>query len=326
MDLLYYRKYNCDLKDLSDEELHNHYEKIGKFQMRIYNELPFFKKEVVIIFSIRCGYYIANALKYILFKNFILSNIVYEINPHSDHLHIIPFCQKVKIFPKKYIIYQLEQKDISKWIDKKYETAIANSMVTWDYSKANINKFSMELQKKIIYYPIPIVPYPFWKNNIYFDQNNSNNSKICENNKSKNNILFYGILNESRKKKLYTLQKMLLPKYHIRILSNSYGEKLFDEIMQSKIIINIHFYENALLETYRINEVLSCRKIVISEKPNSDDVDNYNLYKDKVLFVDTIQQMYYNIVYILDNNIDSNFQCDKVIDFTNNVDFANLVP
>lgn len=317
MDLISYRKYNYDLKDLSDEELNNHYEKIGKYQMRMYTELSFFKKEIITIFSIKCGYYIANALKYILFKNFILSNIVYKINPNSEDFHIIPFCQNVKIFPKKYIIYQLEQKDISKWIDKKYETAIANSTLTWDYSKANINKFSKELQKKIIYYPIPIVPYHFWKNDIYLYEDNSKNNK--------NNILFYGVLNESRKKKLYTLQKMLFPKYYIKIISNSYGEKLFNEIMQSKIIINIHFYENAILETYRINEVLSCKKIVISEKPNEDDFDNYNLYKDKVLFVENIQQMYYNIVYILDNNIESKFECNKVIDFTNSVDFANLV-
>ena len=312
MDLISYKKYNNDLKDLSDIELQDHYEKIGKYQMRIYTELSFFKKSIVNIFSIRCGYYIANALKYLLFKNFILSNIVYNIDPNSNDLHIIPFCQKVKIFPKKYIIYQLEQKDISGWIDQKYENAIANSIITWDYSTANINKFNSYLKKKIIYYPIPIVPYHFYKTDVNMNMN-------------MNNILFYGILNESRKQKLYYLQKKLYPKYNIKIISNKYGEKVFNEILQSRIIINIHFYNNALLETYRINECLSCNKIVISEKPNSDDIDNYKLYEDKVIFVDNIEEMYNNIINILDNNISSTFDCTKITDFTNNVDFSNLV-
>jgi len=312
MDIVSYKKYNEDLKNLSDEELHKHYEQIGKYQMRICTELSFFKKEIVTIFSVQCGYYISNVLKYLLFQNFILSNIVYKIDPNNNNLHIIPFCQKVNFFPKKYIIYQLEQKDISKWVDKKYENAISNSIITWDYSNANINKFSEELQKKIIYYPIPIVPYSFYKNN---------NKKMD----IKNNILFYGSLNESRKKKLFKLQKMLYPKYIIKIIRNTYGEKIFDEILQSKIIINIHFYDNALLETYRINEVLSCNKIVISEKPNSDDIDNYKLYEDKVIFIDTIEEMYNKIMYILDNNISSNLIYDKVIDFTKNVDFNQLI-
>jgi len=111
-DIQLYKKYNDDLKDLSDEELLEHYNNIGKYQLRIYFPLSFFKKDIIYIHTTKFGYYLSNAIKYILFKNFIISNIIYKINFKSPNLHIILFSQKVKKFPENYIIYQLEQKDI----------------------------------------------------------------------------------------------------------------------------------------------------------------------------------------------------------------------
>ena len=143
-----YKKYNYDLKDLDNDQLLEHYKKIGQFQMRIYFPLSHFKKNIVYIQTTKFGYYISNAIKYLLFKNFIISKIIYEVDYKNPNLHIILFSQKVPKFPKNYIIYQLEQKDISKWIDKKYELSILYSKKTWDYSKSNINKFSNILQKK----------------------------------------------------------------------------------------------------------------------------------------------------------------------------------
>ena len=289
-----YKKFNIDLKNLNDEELLQHYENIGKYQMRIYYELSFFKKNKIYIFSTKFGYYMSNILRYLFFKNFIISYIVYDIDPLNPNLHIIPFSQKVKKFPKKYIIYQLEQKDISKWIDKKYELSILLSVETWDYSQSNINKFTDLIKQKMIYYPIPIIPYNYW------DYKINNLDNIIP----QNNILFYGSMNKIRETKLNFLQMKLHPKYKIKIINNIYGHELFKEILNSKIILNIHYYENAILETYRINEALSCKKIVISEKPDSIDSNNYNLYINKVIFIDNIEKMYEMIIYILEKNND----------------------
>ena len=151
-DIELYKKYNNDLKDLDNDQLLQHFNTIGQYQMRIYFPLSFFKKDIIYIQTTKFGYYISNTIKYLLFKNFIISNIIYEINHNNPNLHIILFSQKVKKFPKNYIIYQLEQKDISKWIDKKYELSILYSEKTWDYSKSNINKFSNILQKKLLIY------------------------------------------------------------------------------------------------------------------------------------------------------------------------------
>jgi hypothetical protein len=239
------------------------------------------------IFTTKFGYYISHSLKYILEQNNFEVNIVYEINHEDPNLHIILFSQKVKVFPKNYIIYQLEQKDISKWIDKKYELSILFSSQSWDYSQSNIDKFPELLRKKMIYIPLPLIPIE--NINIKF------NSNIIP----KNNILFFGSMNDIRKNKLKYLQSKLYPKYFIKVVNGIYGEKLIEEILNSKIILNIHFYKDAILETARINEVLSCNRIVISEYPNKIDYQNYNLYKDKIYFINNMNEMLIKINELL---------------------------
>lgn len=249
------------------------------------NEINIEKKNIK-IFTTKFGYYIALSLKYIFSRNNIDTQIIYNIDYKDDSLHIILFSQKVDKFPKKYIIYQLEQKDISKWINRKYELSILHSILTFDYSQSNINKFHPILQKKIILYPIPLV-----KLDLLYPNININISP-------KNNILFFGSMNNIRRNKLNYLQNKLRPKYNIKIINGLYGEKLYEEIINSKIVLNIHFYKDAILETCRINEILSCNRIVISELPNIIDVENYNLYKniENLIFANNIDDMYNKII------------------------------
>ena len=281
-----YKKFNKDLIKLNDEQLLEHYNNLGKYQIRIYKE-PFLFKKKIYIYTTKYSYYISLVLKYILFKENYLPEIVNKINKDIFDLYIIPFPQTVKIFPKNYIVFQLEQKDISNWINKKYELSILFSKITFDYSLSNINKFNSIIKKKLIYFPLPIIPYHYINNNVI-------------NYKTTTNILFYGSMNKIRRIKLNYLQKKLGNKYSIKIINNLYGKKLFDEIINSKIIINIHFYNNSNLETYRINEVLSCGKIMISEKPNLEDNENYLLYKDKIIFVDNMNEMYNHLIINLE--------------------------
>jgi hypothetical protein len=250
------------------------------------------QNNTVKIFSTKFGNYISNTLKYLLVKNSIPSEIIYNVDHNDPSLHIILFSQKVIVFPKYYIIYQLEQKDISKWIDKKYELSILHSLLTFDYSQSNIDKFHPFLQKKIIFYPIPLIKLDILYPNISIHD------------KPTNNILFFGSMNDIRKQKLNFLQNKLNKlnkshaKYQIKIINGLYGEKLYQEIINSKIVLNIHFYKGAILETCRINEILSCGRIVISELPNKIDINNYNLYKDieNVIFVKDMFEMYKKII------------------------------
>ena len=91
-------------------------------------------------------------------------------------------------------------------------------------------------------------------------------------------------------------------KYHIKILNNIFGKELFEYIKKCKLVLNISFYKDALLECYRINEVQSCGKLVISFFPNKNDIDNFNYYKDSTIFVNSIELMIDRIKYYLENN------------------------
>ena len=240
------------------------------------------------IITCKYGYYLTEVLKYILEKENFKVNISENIQITNNNLHIILFSQKVKTYPKNYIIYQLEQKDISNWIDKKYELSLLFSKKCWDYSKVNINKFHKVIRDKLMYFRLPCIKFDLLNNDI--------------NHQIKNfDILFYGTMNNKRLKILNLIKLKLGNKYHIKIVNNIFGKDLFDYIRRCKIVLNISYYENALLECYRINEVQSCEKLVISFYPNKEDIENYNYYKDNVIFVNSIDMMINNIQYYLNN-------------------------
>ena len=316
-NLDFYRKFNKDLVNFNDNELIEHYNNIGKYEMRIYFEPSLFNKKKIYIYSNKFGYYISNILRYLFFKKFIITEIIFEIDYNSPELYIIPFPQKINKFPRNYIIYQLEQKDISKWINKKYEASILFSKKTLDYSQSNIDKFPNIIKEKMIYFPIPLIPYHYL-NNSFIKDNYINNNPT-------NNILFYGSMNNIRRIKLNYLQQKLGNKYHIKIINNLFGKKLFDEILNSKIVLNIHFYKNAILETYRINEILSCGKIVISEKPNIIDNNNYLLYEDKVIFINNMNEMYEQIIINLEKKFQHKYYNIPSFNNLNLVDIVDLV-
>ena len=246
---------------------------------------------MIYIFTTQFGYYISHALQYLFMQCNIPSEIIYEIDLQKTDLHILLFSQKVKQFPKQYILYQLEQKDISSWIDQRYELSILFSQCTIDYSQSNIRKFSEIIQQKMIYFPVPFVSSSLiWKELV-----SPVNPPI--------QILFYGSMNTLRRQKLNYLQRKLFPRYSIHIVQQLYGYKLLERIMQSKIVLNLHFYKNAILETCRINEILSCQKIVISEYPNSIDIENYNLYQShcNVIFAKNMNEMAQKIIKCLEH-------------------------
>ena len=95
-------------------------------------------KEPIYIFSIKYGYYISKTIQYLLKQKNIKSEIVSYIDTSKENLYIILFSHKVPRFPKNYIIYQLEQKDICKRIDQKYKLSILFSHRSWDYNYSKI--------------------------------------------------------------------------------------------------------------------------------------------------------------------------------------------
>ncbi len=234
------------------------------------------------IYTTKIGLYIADCLKYMLDKMKYNTQIVYNIseediinnNNNPNEIYIILFCQTLQIIPSKnkYIIYQLEQVKQSKWIDNLYLKRIEESLFTLDYSLYNYKNYEKKYRKKIYHFPIPIIK----KLNI------NNNIEIIY------DLLFFGNLNNRRK----NICRMIKNKYNILVINNLFGDDLYNIIMKSKIILNIHFYKNAILETARINDVLRFNKLIISEK--SCDNDMMEIYNN-IIYCDEIEDNFNNI-------------------------------
>jgi hypothetical protein len=246
--------------------------------------------KIIYIYTTKCGIYISRTIQFLLFLNNISSKIVFKINIKQKNLHIILFPQTVNFFPKRYIVYQLEQKDISKWINKKYLLSILYSKLTLDYSQSNINKFDETIKKKIHLFKIPLISYFNFKPDYY------NKYNIIY------DVLFFGHLNIRRQNIINDIKNKLPNKYKFHYITNLYGDLLFEQILKSKIVINIHFYENAILETCRINEVLSCNKLVISEYPDNSDKDNKEYYDNLIIYYSNMDDLINKIIFYLENN------------------------
>ena len=115
-------------------------------------------------------------------------------------------------------------------------------------------------------------------------------------------------MNNRRRRFLSVIQQ----KYPIKIVNNVYGHELYKHILESKIVLNIHFYEGAILETCRINECLSCEKLIISEPPNIIDVKNYEYYKDKIVFFNSIKELFEKIDYYLKEENNEEIYNEKI--------------
>ena len=69
---------------------------------------------------------------------------------------------------------------------------------------------------------------------------------------------------------------------------------------------------------------MSCNKIIISEKPDISDDYNYQLYKNNVIFIDNMNEMYEKIIYYLQNDFirDNDLNFDDLWKDEINVEFC----
>lgn len=237
------------------------------------------------------------------------SEIIYNINNIIECksftfiiIYIKYFTELKNIPPRKYIVYQMEQNNNLIFNDANYINLLNNSYKIFDFSISNDSYYKF-LNKKVL-----INPFPLPQKQLTFNP--------------KFDILFYGQFNQRRLKILKYLSK----KFNIIFKENCLGNERDNLIKKCKIVINLHFYDNACLETCRINEVLKFNKIVISEDTNVKDITNKKLYENYVIFTEIIDNKLSNInllenkiLYCLDNynSIISKFNYSKIYEYCN---------
>jgi hypothetical protein len=191
---------------------------------------------------------------------------------YSDQTHLA--------IPNRFIYYQVEQvKSVflkNPKLLKKTLYMMTKAEQVWEYTSLTRPIYSKYCENKLKWVPMPY----FYIENI----------SIIEFNSCKYDVFFYGHPNERRKNILNELRK----DFNIKIGYGYYENKKISHLINSKIILNLHFYKNAGLETCRINEILNYNKLIVSE---SSPLDAYNmqLYSDYVIFVDEIDDNLSNI-------------------------------
>ena len=153
----------------------------------------------------------------------------------------------------KYIPYQFEQlSDTEGWYYKYplFRNIIQNASEIWDYSASNIEFLQAgNIRAKLL-------PLGYGKNL----ENIISAEKDID-------VLFYGGVNERRKRILHELEARGL---RVKILSDVYGRERDQYIARAKIVLNIHYYDMAIFESARIHYLLNNKVFVVTEQ----SVDN----------------------------------------------------
>ena len=227
-------------------------------------------------------------------KDIVIENIDENYMFNTDICYILLAVHKIRNIPVhiNYYIYNLEQisyypyfpllteKLGSENFDKKMNYMInrykcASGIL--DFSKDNISLYPKEINQKIFYFPPPC---------IYSNRNYKKNYKY--------DILFFGARSKRRTSILSKIRTRC-DNIKFYIVNNIYDDNLVDLINQSKVVLNLHYDDNASLETIRIHECIMNNTHVISEEPKNKNISLDNLYKNIVTFFPHIKNDLSNI-------------------------------
>ncbi|GAB0058719.1 hypothetical protein SIID45300_03074 [Candidatus Magnetaquicoccaceae bacterium FCR-1] len=156
--------------------------------------------------------------------------------------------------PSGTILYNLEQWQ-SSWIGNEALPALMARCETWDYDAHNLDRLrEAGLVGPSRHVPIGYVPeltrIPVETETI--------------------DVLFYGSLNERRRRILVELEEAGLA---VQLLFGLYGQARDAVIARSRIILNIHYYDTKIFEIARISYLLANAKAVVTEKDPETRID-----------------------------------------------------
>ncbi|HGU0763138.1 GT99 family glycosyltransferase N-terminal domain-containing protein [Klebsiella quasipneumoniae] len=234
----------------------------------------------------------------------------YSVEQDMGQMHVVVCPQMFKQLPRNYIAFQMEQSVNSRWFTDEYFSRLNNAVAIFDYSLKNIEYL---LDKGIPYqklFYMPISSFPDYPAHL------ADNGYVLDDQKGDihADVLFYGDPNcERRKAYLQELKKH----FNVTVASEVFGDKLTRMVKNAKVVVNIHYYENALLETTRLYETISLGTPVVSE--SSSDIVEHEDLQDVIDFcpIGDIPAMVEKIQILLSDNEYYNERKEKIKHFTN---------
>ena len=175
----------------------------------------------------------------------------------DDVLFVVLGLHRMNSVPKHYIAIQAEQVS-SKWMTESYLQKLRNSLCVWDFSPRNCRFFQ---ERGIACYNIPTrVPLGiFWE-----DRRSLKTQDI--------DVLFYGAKCPRRESLVDDFSKNSKLKVVFRY-NDLFHDEREDLISRSRVVLNIHYWPSASLETHRVEYLCSRGKCVISEPSLDSDLD-----------------------------------------------------
>jgi SAM-dependent methyltransferase len=187
--------------------------------------------------------------------------------PHQMYIVVCP--QMFKQLPpgERRIVYQMEQSVSSRWFTAEYFSTLEKSVAVLEYALVNVEFMA---KHGIVY---PHVYYLPVGADVAYAAADADVEKEYD-------VLFYGDANSSvrRREMLATLAKH----FKVRVCSEIFGAEMNAAIRSARLVINLHYYENALLEMPRIQECLSLGVPVVSE--SAQDQSDYPELAGAVMF------------------------------------------
>ncbi|MDO5290470.1 MAG: class I SAM-dependent methyltransferase [Pseudomonadota bacterium] len=218
--------------------------------------------------SVRCGIlatphtaYVAHALLAALARAGMPAQIVAESDSGDWplDLYFVVCPQMFKRLPpgEKRVAFQMEQTVSSRWFTPDYLGVLENSLAALDYAHTNIANLA---DYGIVYPHVYLLPiggmagYAQWLSST-LGQPPAEADETCD-------VLFYGDANAPRRRRLLAA---IGQRFKLRVVGNAFGADMHRALAGAKVVVNLHYYEGALLETTRIYECLSLGKAVVSE-------------------------------------------------------------
>lgn len=254
--------------------------------------------EIVIVNKAHTNFF-AHLLGYHFSKRGIKTHMTPYVDEKFDGMKQIVFCPQTYLgqkLPEGFIGYQVEQTISDKFFQPEHMEILRQASSLIDYSKENVEFFKKNGfdAKRISHLPLTYcegyVDYMV-KNNILTKEEAVPKEREYD-------VVFYGDpRNPRRKAYLDELQKH----FNVKIICGVFGEDVVKELFKAKVIVNIHFFDGAILEVGRIYEALSLGCHVVSE--TAIDQKDHACLDGLVDFceIDDIKDMVEKVRYALDN-------------------------
>jgi hypothetical protein len=205
-----------------------------------------------------------------IIKNEITDNIE-VINQHSelnfDDNIIILFLGDIQIQPiykNKIILINTEHYQNLNHSLLTNINSLKNYYI-WDFSPTNINEINKNYPNINTYY-LPLLYNKYLES--YYNQTIS---KKIDYKDKEYDILFMGTINNRRSKILDELKKH----YNVKVIcieDRLNNKELFEYIENSKIVLNIFYYEVFVFDYYRNSLLLANNTLMVSEYPHNVDI------------------------------------------------------